>query len=52
MRFQKAEVTSPATIANFGPGFDSFGLCLASPVDTITLAKDEGSKWHASAESK
>ena len=42
MRFKKAEVTSPATIANFGPGFDSFGLCLASPVDTITLAKEEG----------
>jgi homoserine kinase len=41
MRFKKAEVTSPATIANFGPGFDSFGLCLASPFDTITLTKVE-----------
>ena len=42
MRFREAEITSPATIANFGPGFDSFGLCLASPVDRITLTKDEG----------
>ena len=42
VRFNKAEVTSPATIANFGPGFDSFGLCLASPVDKITLAKVDG----------
>ncbi|UCE80670.1 MAG: homoserine kinase [Methanobacteriota archaeon] len=42
MRFQKAEVSSPATIANFGPGFDSFGLCLASPVDRISISRREG----------
>lgn len=44
MRFETAEVTSPATIANFGPGFDSFGLCLESPVDRISIeAKADGS---------
>ncbi|UCE92168.1 MAG: homoserine kinase [Methanobacteriota archaeon] len=37
MRFERAEVTSPATIANFGPGFDSFGLCMESPVDRIRI---------------
>ncbi len=41
VRFEKAEVTSPATIANFGPGFDSFGLCLESPVDRICLKAAE-----------
>ena len=40
MRFDRAEVTSPATIANFGPGFDSFGLCLESPVDRISIAAE------------
>lgn len=45
MRFQKAEVSSPATIANFGPGFDSFGLCLASPVDRISIAKEDGDEF-------
>src|SRR4030042_1681229 len=33
----RAVVSSPATIANFGPGFDSFGLCLQSPRDTISI---------------
>lgn len=37
MRYERAVVTAPATIANFGPGFDSFGLCLDSPRDTISL---------------
>lgn len=37
MRFERAEVISPATIANFGPGFDSFGLCLESPVDRVSV---------------
>ncbi|MCU0853092.1 MAG: homoserine kinase [Thermoplasmata archaeon] len=35
----KAFVVSPATIANFGPGFDSFGLCLTAPVDEISIAR-------------
>ncbi len=39
MRSDKAMVTSPATIANFGPGFDSFGLCLASPIDRISIRR-------------
>ncbi len=37
MRYKRAVVTSPATIANFGPGFDSFGLCLESPRDEVTI---------------
>ncbi len=37
MRYSKAVVSSPASIANFGPGFDSFGLCLDSPRDIVTL---------------
>ena len=43
MRAERAEVVSPATIANFGPGFDSFGLCLDSPVDRVTIRRrDKG----------
>ncbi len=37
MMYSKAVVSSPATLANFGPGFDSFGLCLDSPRDTVTI---------------
>lgn len=37
--YDRAIVSSPATIANFGPGFDSFGLCLAAPRDTITIKR-------------
>ncbi len=37
--FSRAVVSSPATIANFGPGFDSFGLCLASPIDRVSIRK-------------
>lgn len=40
---ERAVVTSPATIANFGPGFDSFGLCLDSPVDRVSVTlRDDG----------
>ncbi len=39
MVYYRAMVSSPATIANFGPGFDSFGLCLASPKDTISIRR-------------
>ena len=39
MPCEKAIVSSPATIANFGPGFDSFGLCLEKPRDRITIRK-------------
>jgi homoserine kinase len=38
MRHRKVVVQSPATIANFGPGFDSFGLCLESPSDRVTMS--------------
>jgi homoserine kinase len=41
MSSEKAEVISPATIANFGPGFDSFGLCLESPFDRISIRRAE-----------
>lgn len=41
MRYDRAVVSSPATIANFGPGFDSFGLCLDSPRDLISIRRAE-----------
>ncbi|RLF86223.1 homoserine kinase [Thermococci archaeon] len=31
------KVSAPATIANFGPGFDVFGLCLERPRDFIRV---------------
>ncbi len=34
------KVTAPATVANFGPGFDTFGLALEQPRDTIELSLD------------
>ena len=37
--YERVTVSSPATIANFGPGFDSFGLCLDSPRDTIVIRR-------------
>jgi len=40
MTFTRAVVSSPASIANFGPGFDAFGLCLDSPRDRITIMRD------------
>jgi homoserine kinase len=39
MACDRADVSSPATIANFGPGFDAFGLCLASPRDRISIKR-------------
>jgi len=39
MTKRRIVVSSPATIANFGPGFDSFGLCLDSPNDVVTLRR-------------
>lgn len=39
MRYSRVVVSVPATIANFGPGFDSFGLCLDSPRDRISVRK-------------
>ncbi len=44
MVFTRAVVSSPASIANFGPGFDAFGLCLNSPRDRITVVRDRGQK--------
>jgi len=35
----KVRVESPASIANFGPGYDTFGLCLDRPVDIIDLER-------------
>ena len=35
----KAVVRSPATIANFGPGFDCFGICLKMPADAIAIRR-------------
>ncbi|HJX04492.1 MAG TPA: homoserine kinase [Thermoplasmata archaeon] len=39
MAIDRAVVSSPASIANFGPGFDSFGLCLASPNDIVSIKR-------------
>lgn len=39
MRYSRAVVSSPASIANFGPGFDSFGLCLDTPRDLVTVKR-------------
>jgi len=35
MIFDEVRVSVPATIANFGPGFDVFGACLKTPADII-----------------
>jgi len=32
---KKVVVKAPATIANFGPGYDTFGLCLSAPCDLV-----------------
>jgi homoserine kinase len=37
--YDRVTVSSPATIANFGPGFDSFGLCLDSPRDSVSIRR-------------
>ena len=34
------KVSAPSTIANFGPGFDTFGLALEGPRDIIELTMD------------
>lgn len=39
MTFNRAVVSSPASIANFGPGFDAFGLCLDYPKDRISIRR-------------
>lgn len=42
--FDRALVHSPATIANFGPGFDSFGICLKAPNDVIAVRRTRGDR--------
>jgi len=37
--YDRVVVTSPATIANFGPGFDTFGLCLEAPNDVVSVRR-------------
>ena len=44
MAICRAVVSSPATIANFGPGFDSFGLCLESPKDRVSIRRTSGQR--------
>jgi homoserine kinase len=34
-RPERVRVFAPASIANFGPGFDCFGMCLESPGDVV-----------------
>jgi len=36
-------VSAPATSANLGPGFDSFGICLEKPLDTVVARRIDGS---------
>jgi len=36
-------VSAPATSANLGPGFDSFGICLEKPLDTVIARRIDGS---------
>ena len=52
MRYARAVVSSPATIANFGPGFDSFGLCLDSPRDKVSLRKAEAGCFEVKVKGK
>lgn len=49
MRYAKVVVSAPATIANFGPGFDSFGLCLDSPRDMVTLRRARSGSFEVKA---
>jgi len=44
MDLKKVTVEANATIANFGPGFDTFGLCLDGPSDQITV-EESSEKW-------
>jgi|GEM_PF-2153 len=37
MIFDEVRASVPATIANFGPGFDVFGACLETPADIIEV---------------
>jgi len=39
----RAIVSAPATSANLGPGFDSFGICLEKPLDTVIARRIDGS---------
>ncbi len=52
MRYARAVVSSPATIANFGPGFDSFGLCLDSPRDQVTMRKAKSGSFEVKVKGK
>jgi len=38
----RVAVSAPATSANLGPGFDSFGICLEKPLDTVIARKIDG----------
>ncbi len=38
---ERVKVSVPATIANVGPGFDVFGLCLKEPMDVIEMGWNE-----------
>lgn len=40
-KVEKVVVKAPATIANFGPGYDTFGLCLDAPSDIITVERSD-----------
>jgi len=37
IHLKKIRIETTASIANFGPGFDTFGLCIDRPVDTVEV---------------
>lgn len=38
----RVTASAPATSANLGPGFDTFGICLEKPLDTVIARKIDG----------
>lgn len=42
MQYTYVKVKSPATLANFGPGFDVFGVALDLPYDIVEMERTDG----------
>lgn len=40
---REATASAPATSANLGPGFDSFGICFEKPMDRVWVRRTRGS---------
>jgi homoserine kinase len=39
LKLKQVNIYAPATSANFGPGFDVFGIALEKPIDTVMLTQ-------------